>query len=836
MNDSNPELNLAQEFVDHTSTNIFLTGKAGTGKTTFLHNLKRNTHKRMIVTAPTGVAAINANGVTLHSFFQMPFGPFVPGCEAYERQNQHKMNREKVQIIRNLDLLVIDEISMVRADLLDGIDSILRHYRRNDSPFGGVQLLMIGDLHQLSPVVKEDEGNILKQFYNSFFFFGSHVLQKTEWLPIELKHIYRQSDQHFIDLLNRVRNNRLDSATLEKLNSRYIINFVPDDNDGYITLSTHNRSVDAINGTKLKAIPLKSYRFDAEIEGDFPEYSYPTAAQLELKNGSQVMFVRNDSSREKLFYNGKIGKITYISNQNIRVKCPGDDKEISVERSTWENIKYVIDPETKEITEDKIGQFVQFPLKLAWAITIHKSQGLTFEKAIIDAKAAFAHGQVYVALSRCKTFEGMVLSSPLSAHVVKIDNTVAQFVDHACENPPSQDKLEIAKISYQQRLLLECFDFNQLRYCTNHLTKVLLSNAKVINISSPDDIRALSKKAWEEIFVVSENFKRQLNKLFSNNSLPETDSAILERITKASNYFQEKITATLKDGLCILKIDTDNREIAKNATEALNELNKETSIKFAAVKSCQTNFSPAHYLRAISIAEINYQPSQEQKNKAASIEYNTTEINHPELYQALRIWRAEKAEQANIPHYRILHQKIIIQISVTLPNTLDALAKIKGIGRRTLEQYGQELLAMVVAYKQKHGINEVVLPTPKNEKSKDTKKITLDMFNAGLTISQIANERGLTNSTIEDHLSFFVAVGELDINKILSIEKQRTIEQGIFETDGKSFTEIKKKLGDNYSYGEIKIVVAHHKYLTKNNTHTDLEAKGELQSSFRRLL
>ena len=820
----NPELQLAHDFVQYTNCNIFLTGKAGTGKTTFLHNLKDNTHKRMIVTAPTGVAAINAGGVTLHSFFQMPFGPFVPGSEAYGRNNQHKFGKEKIHIIKSLDLLVIDEISMVRADLLDGVDAVLRRYRRNDLPFGGVQLLMIGDLHQLSPVVKDAEWSIIRQFYDSIYFFGSNALLRTELVPIELKHIYRQSDQHFIDLLNRVCDNKLDPATLQELNTRYLPDFVPGENDGYITLSTHNSSADAINEEKLRALRQKEHSFNAEIEGDFPEYSYPTAARLRLKKDAQVMFVRNDASREKLYFNGKIGKITRISDQNVYVKCPDDDQEIAVERATWENIKYTIDSETKEIIENIIGKFVQFPLKLAWAITIHKSQGLTFERAVIDAKAAFAFGQVYVALSRCKTFEGLVLSSPISSHVVKTDDAVSHFIGQACQNLPSREKLETAKISYQQRLLTDCFDFQRLRSCLSFLARVLLANARIVKVSGVSDIRELEMRTGKEIYAASESFKRELNRLFTNNRLPESDPAILERTTKASAYFQEKIEAVLGNCIRNILIDTDNKEIGKKAKGALDELKKEIAVKLAAVRSCQTGFRPVHYLRAISAAEIDFKPDKERKTQ--TIEYTSSDVGHPELFQALKDWRSEKAAEAKVPHYRILHQSVLIQIAVLLPDNSSALEKVKGIGKRTIEKYGKELLTLVSAYRQKHQIEEVVLPdskaaqdtAPEEEKPPrvDTRKVSLDMFSAGLTIAEVAKERGLVNSTIEGHLAFFVEAGKLDVSKLLSDEKQRAIELKLAEMKDKSLGEIKNALGDDCSYGEIKIVRAHRKYLEDN--------------------
>ena len=369
----------------------------------------------------------------------------MPGGEA--NRSQYRYSKAKLGIIKSLDLLVIDEISMVRADLLDGVDSVLRRYRRSEQPFGGVQLLMIGDLFQLPPVVREQDWQLLQPHYASPYFFSSRALGRTEMVTIELKHIYRQADNRFIDLLNRVRNNRVDPAALQKLNDRCIPDFAPDEKAGYITLSTHNRKADAINDSKLKALSPSSHRFEARIEGDFPEAIYPTAATLRLKPGAQVMFVRNDLSPERRYFNGKIGTITEIDGSEIRVRCPEDVDEILVEPATWENIEYTLNRKTMEIEESIIGTFQQIPLRLAWAITIHKSQGLTFDNAIIDAQAAFAFGQVYVALSRCRTLDGMVLSRPLAASAVKTDPVIVRFSQEALRNPPSREQLETGQDS-----------------------------------------------------------------------------------------------------------------------------------------------------------------------------------------------------------------------------------------------------------------------------------------------------------------------------------------------------------------------------------------------------
>ncbi len=819
MNLDNPELQLADEFVRDTGCNIYLTGKAGTGKTTFLHNLKKDSPKRMAVTAPTGVAAINAGGVTLHSFFQMPFGPFVPGSEATFKQ---RFNREKINLIKSLDLLVIDEISMVRADLLDGIDSVLCRYRRSSLPFGGVQLLLIGDLHQLSPVIKDVDWRILNQYYDSPYFFSSNALRRTELLTIELQHIYRQEDDHFISLLNKVRDNNLDQATLASLNVRHIKGFADSDHEGagYITLCTHNSSADAINSSRLEKLTRNIHRFDAEIEGEFPEHSFPTALTLEVKPQAQVMFVRNDSSPEKRFFNGKIGTITRISDGKIWIQCPDDTDEIMVEPATWENIEYALDPDTMEITENKIGAFIQYPLKLAWAITIHKSQGLTFDRAIIDAQAAFAHGQVYVALSRCRTLEGMVLSTQLSPRAVKTDSAVLRFVQLAGKSRPTVAQLAMAKIRYQQRLLLECFDFQQLQGIFGRLLSIVDRNPVLLRILGAGDLQALRQKTVSEICTVGANFRRELQRLFADNVFPAEDAAVLERIGKASAYFQEKIDTGLGVHMDLLEVETDNKELRKNAKNLCKLLQEEAAVKLAAVRCCATGFSSPTYLRAISAAEIEAAPKTDREKKRGAKTtptYSEADIDHPELFHTLREWRAAKAKEADLPPFHILHQKTLIQIVVNLPDTIDALTGIKGIGKKLTEKYGEELVAMVVDYREKNHIVDVILPSKidvppdgvKTDTGTDTKQLSLDLFEQGLTFAQIATQRDLVLSTIESHLTHFVSRGELAIGRLLSPEKLQAIKEKLQEMPDKKYSEIKVALGDGVSYGEIKMVQAH---------------------------
>lgn len=813
MNRENRELHLANEFVRETGCNIFLTGKAGTGKTTFLHNLKKECNKRMIVTAPTGVAAINAGGVTLHSFFQMPFSPFVPDSE---QNRQHKFNREKINLIKSLDLLVIDEISMVRADLLDGVDSVLRRYRRSNHPFGGVQLLLIGDLHQLSPVVKNEDWRILGPYYDSPYFFSSKALAKTQLISIELQHIYRQADGQFIELLNRVRDNRLDDESLARLNSRCDEKQLKTagDKEGYITLCTHNAAAGSINTAKLDQISQKSRKYEAAIEGEFPEHGFPTPLTLELKIGAQVMFVRNDSSFEKRYFNGKIGKITRISGDNIWVRCPDDSEEIMVEPATWENIEYTLNQETMEVTENKIGAFIQYPLKLAWAITIHKSQGLTFDNAIIDAQAAFTHGQVYVALSRCRTLEGIVLSTPLSKRTIKTDRTVLQFTQDAQKNLPTEERLKAARIKYQQSLLLDCFDFQRLQYLMRRLVTQVNNSGELLRIQGAGNLNDLLAKTESDICRVGTNFGKQLRSLYKEDVLPSEDPLIIERIEKASFYFQKEMEKELMTCIPGLQPETDNKELRKQAKKTITRLHEETEVKFAAVQCCENGFSVSNYLKGISSAEILV---KSKPKKAPAISYTETDIDHPEFFSALKEWRTGKAKSENLAPFQVMHQKTLIQIAVTLPDSISSLKKIKGIGNKLAARYGEELIEMVAGYRKRHGIDEVRLPepqhppTPHKQKAAspvNTKQESFELFQQGMTPVEIAEKRGLVPATIEGHLAHYVARGELGVENLVSQSKKQKIENQLKRSKSKNLQEIKALLGSGYSYGEIKIVLA----------------------------
>ena len=815
---TNPQLDLAFNFVTYTNKNIFLTGKAGTGKTTFLHNLKKSSPKRMVIVAPTGVAAINAGGVTIHSFFQMAFGPFVPeNQDPSNAQFKQKFNRDKINLILSLDLLVIDEISMVRADTLDCIDEILRRYKDRNQPFGGVQLLMIGDLHQLSPVVKEDDWKILRDYYPNLFFFNSNALLKTSPISIELKHIYRQTDNHFIDLLNSVRQNKIDSDILKELNKRYIPNFKPNDDEGYITLTTHNQSAQQINEVKLTEIKEKAYNFTANVVDDFPEYAYPTDFKLELKIGAQVMFVKNDPSRDRLYYNGKIGKITKIDQDTIFVKCPGEFFEIEVHPVDWTNIKYSLNPETKEVEGKIIGSFTQYPLKLAWAITIHKSQGLTFEKAIIDANAAFAHGQVYVALSRCKSFEGMVLKTPISFNSVKTDGVVVDYTKKADENAPGEKQLIDSKIAFQQSLIFNLFDFSDIKTRFFYINKIAEDHNNTLPPALIDNLAQIKALAEKEIYDVADSFKKQLSNLFSLTLLPEDNAELQDRIKKGCQYFFEKTESLIELPAKNLNVETDNKSVRAGINDALGNLQKAAFVKIVAMRLCLNGFKTLEYLQIAANAEIDYAATQKQKTISQPALGGN--IKHPDLYVTLKNWRDSLAEENNTPVYIVLPQKALLDLIHQLPSTRQELEAIKGIGKIKVKQYGNDILTMINEYCDVNNIERsAMIISLKDVKTKiDTKKVSFDLYKAGKTIIEIAEERSLTSNTIEGHLAHYINTGEIVVFDIVSKIKVAKIMAHIIQNPNLSSSERKLALGDEVSYGDLKAVMNHLDFIQAGN-------------------
>ncbi len=698
----NPQMEMAFNFVQYTNRNVFLTGKAGTGKTTFLHNLKKVSPKRMIVVAPTGVAAINAGGVTIHSFFQLPFGPFIPAQndeDNKENRNVQKFTREKINIIRSMDLLVIDEISMVRADVLDAIDDVLRRYKNKYKPFGGVQLLMIGDIQQLAPVIKDDEWAILRQWYNSIYFFSSRALNMTQYIGIELKHIYRQKDSVFINMLNKIRDNSIDEDLLKEINKRYDPEFAKNTPDGYIILTTHNHQAKSINDRKLSQVNSREHCFKAHSQGEFPEYAYPTDKELVLKEGAQVMFVKNDTSREKLFYNGKIGVIEKINKDNILVKCNENDECITVELAEWQNIKYSINNTTEEIQEEIVGSFIQFPLKLAWAITIHKSQGLTFDKAIIDASAAFAHGQVYVALSRCKTLEGLVLGSKLTQRSIISDTTVRKFSGEISESQPGRDEFEKSQYEYQKELLVELFDFNPITRQLTYCLKLYTENAGSLHEGLKNCLEQLITFVNADLLTISDKFKPHLYKMLELEPDAEKNQQLQERILKASKYYVEKINAGALSVLEGIVVESDNKSVKKSIVKALEKVKTDILIKRSCFEQCGHGFIVKDFLDTRAKASIE-KPQKEHKKeqKESAIDFTSKSISHPEVFEELKSWRRRKAEEFDQPAFFVLHQKCLIQIVEQLPSTLEELQKIKGIGKRKVKAFGEEIIEIIGRY------------------------------------------------------------------------------------------------------------------------------------------
>jgi len=806
---SNPQLELAFDYVRNTHKNIFLTGKAGTGKTTFLHQLKTESPKRMVVVAPTGVAAINAGGMTIHSFFQLPFGPFLPG-NSQDASRQRRFSGEKIRLIQSLDLLVIDEISMVRADVLDGIDEVLRRYKDRYKPFGGVQLLMIGDLHQLPPVVKDEEWNLLREHYPTMYFFGSRALQNTEPVAIELKHIYRQSDTTFIDLLNKVRDNQLDETVLATLNSRYIANFQPTAEEPYITLTAHNAAAQQINAEKLAFIQPPLQTFKAVVEGDFPAFAFPADERFECKQDAQVMFVKNDAEREKRYYNGKIGKITGFREGVISVRCPGETEDIAVTPAEWTNVKYTLNEQTKEVGEQLLGTFTQYPLKLAWAITIHKSQGLTFERAIIDAQAAFAHGQVYVALSRCKSFEGIVLRSRIAYSSVKTDQVVKNYSDEADKNAPDAAHLTQSKADYQQMLVLELFDFSRLRRYFSQLNRLFLEHENTLHAEAGQQIKALETLASEQVFALAEKFIPQIRQYFAQVGLPEANAELQARLQKAGVFFAEKLGKDLLPATRTIHILTDNKVVLKATLDALEGLNKEIFVKNACFVAAQNGFTAARYLRTKTDAELDFQKAQSVAAPAAGFAAAPKDVSHPILFVRLKKWRDNVATNHRVELYQVIQTRTLLDLAQFLPLSLAEMKKIKGIGAAKSQQFGADLIAIIQDYCTEHHIPTDRLAGLDGTMGKsargDTKRVSLEMFQAGKTIDEIAQERNFVRSTIEGHLAHFVALGELDIFTLLAQEKVAEIEQFFLEHQEASNTDAKVHFGEKYSYGDLRMV------------------------------
>ncbi|MEH6535886.1 MAG: helix-turn-helix domain-containing protein [Psychroserpens sp.] len=803
----NKDLELAWDFVNNTDRNVFLTGKAGTGKTTFLHKLKFESLKRMVVVAPTGVAAINAKGVTIHSFFQMPFGPILPnenleGSSSFTR----KFSKIKINIIKSLDLLVIDEISMVRADLLDGIDQTLRRFRNRNLAFGGVQLLMIGDLQQLSPVVKENEWQLLKPFYKNAYFFSSLAFQKCHAITVELRHIYRQDNPIFINILNEVRTNTLSQSSANELNKRFQPDFSPHDNEGYIFLTTHNNKAERVNVSELEKLKNSSQVYSANIEGKFPEFSFPNKEQLVLKVGAQVMFIKNDSSVDKRYFNGKIGKVVLLDNDEVVVKCPDDDFNIIVTPEVWENINYNIDVETKAITEHKVGSYTQIPLRLAWSITIHKSQGLTFEKAIIDAQGAFAHGQTYVALSRCKNLEGLVLKSKIDSSQIISDTNVKDFTREAEENQPDESVLQRSKVKFQLNLISELFDFYKFLYPVNRVLDIYYKNRGSIegNIEKP---LISIKDSITNLLKVANGFNAQLKELCDSESDPEKNILLQKRFNKAIDYFNEQTKTNIHDTYKSLGFTTDNKTLEKDITKHLDTFEELLSTKQLYFHGMTEGFSILNFLE-LRTKSVFLAKDKPKKARKIAID-GTTNL---ELFELLRELRNTIAQREDLIHYQIFTQKALYAMCETLPISTSDLKQIHGMGKTRIEKYGAEILEVVRAYCEENDIetsmSSEIFEKPKLKRKKgDTKKESLALFQSGKSIEDIAIDRELNINTIVGHLASFMSSGEVKITDLISEEHYKELKKLIPKYTFENLSDLKHQIDDKYTFAELRLVI-----------------------------
>lgn len=803
---------LAYRFVTETSENIFLTGKAGTGKTTFLKYLKENCSKNIVVAAPTGVAAINAGGVTLHSLFQLPFHPFLPTKQSKEELlAKTRFNKNRQQLLRKIELLVIDEISMVRCDVLDAIDSILKSVRRKyDLPFGGVQLLFIGDLYQLPPVAQRIEWEILHEYYSSPFFFDSYIIKEQMPLLIELDKIYRQKEDSFVRLLNKVRNNQMSNDDFEDLHLRYYPEFRPSLKERYITLTSHNNQADQINYRELHKLMASSNTYEARIEGEFPENNYPAEGSLLLKEGAQVMFLKNDSI-QKRYFNGKIGVIKKLLEDEIIVSCDGS--EINVSRETWENSRYILNRNDGKLEQERLGSFTQFPLRLAWAITIHKSQGLTFEKVMIDAGAAFSSGQVYVALSRCTSLEGIVLLSKIPSSAIYSNDNVIKGQQSLTHKGSLVERFEGARQIFTQQLLEEIFSFDEVSTVLNLLSFQIKEHKEKLNNEGLEWIQKFSNSFFA-CKSTGIKFISKINELMRLEPVIEKNELLQKRITDAAIYFESKFSE-FQQSIQHQPMVTESREVANSINETLNQLMLSVFTTNYFLKYCKSPFSITNFLRY----KLQFsQPRFTLSCYASGKKYANSDIPNPELYDELKTWRDNICEETGMPIYMVANRSSLTEIATYLPLDKKYLYQLSGFGKAKVEKYGDEIINIVEDYCKRNKLSTNMVakaPFTKREKKEksidlktDTKTVSFNLFKEGKSIKEIAKERNLSPGTIEGHLAYFVVRAELDVNALISQDKQNLIKSAIKTYGNLHYKDLREKLPPDISYGEIRMFLA----------------------------
>lgn len=841
---------IANEFIRLTDCSVFITGKAGSGKTTLLRKIQDNTPKQIAVVAPTGVAAINAGGVTIHSFFQLPLSPFIPTPEGCRNLiAKQRINDRRRKVLRNLELLVIDEISMVRADIIDAIDTILRHYRsRRDEPFGGVQVIYIGDLYQLSPVCVDDEWSILREYYPTPYFFSSLAVQQNPPFYIELDKIFRQSNLQFINLLNQVRNNSLSQEDFDLLDKRYHPGFKPKTEDGYITLTTHNASADAINNREIELIDAPTYTFKAVVDGEFPEKSYPAEQVLQLKLGAKVMFIANDSVRPQRYYNGKLGIVSNLTDREIWVTCDGEREPIHVDLNTWDNCVYEMNRTTNTIEEKQLGSFIQYPLRLAWAITIHKSQGLTFDKVVIDAAAAFAAGQVYVALSRCRSLDGIVLTSRISANSLFVNQNIVSYCNSRLSTEELEQHLDIFKSRYSLHLTEQFFNLEELMSLVfdfnNYLTPLLPDFNK-----ETEAFATSLKEKTNELYKVARNFIRQLNSF-----TPGMDDALIaKRIKAASGYYTEKL-GKIKELIESARIATESKTEADDFADRIKLIHETVSALIFYIKGIADDFSVTNCFAV----RRNFRPTALKfRIRNSDIHAVVDELQHPELFKRLVEWRDNFAMAYNMEPKDILSAKVMKELSQKMPLKVSQLSLIKGFTAKKRTLFGKECLRVIAEYcsgiylfedekesgkdtknvdteqltesnsssekketgtetAQKEDYNEekpekikVVKKKTKKEKPEKvpTLDITLGLVREGKTVEEIAAERNLVASTIYGHIIKLLLRGdEIDIIRYTGQENFDVVSEILAQNPEITNTEIYEHFEEKISFEVIRMV------------------------------
>lgn len=808
----NENFDLAYRFVTETSENIFLTGKAGTGKTTFLKYLKEHCAKNIIVAAPTGVAAINARGVTLHSLFQLPFHPFLPiSASKDELLARLRFNKQRLQLLRKIELLVIDEISMVRADTMDAIDAILRAVRRNyNTPFGGVQLLCIGDLFQLPPVAKNDEWILLNEYYVSPFFFDSLAIKEQMPLMIELTKIYRQKEDSFVRLLNKVRNNAMQTEDFEDLHQRYNPAFRPGPDEKYITLTSHNNQADQINFRELNKLLTPSFTYKAKIKGEFPEHMYPAEEELKLKEGAQVMFLKNDVINKK-YFNGKIGIVKRLEEELIIVESDGE--EITVGKETWDNTRYTLNRGDGKLEQEVLGAFEQFALRLAWAITIHKSQGLTFQKVMIDAGAAFSSGQVYVALSRCTSLEGIVLLSKIHAQAIMSNDSVVKGQQTLMHKGSLAERFAGARMIFTQQQLSQIFLFEEIDTAFNVLIYAVKQHVDKFNNEGVDLVLKIHQQFLGDK-QVGEKFMHQVYTMAKEEPVIEKNQLLQKRISDAAKHFDARLSGLL-EAVKKHPLVTEHKEASAPVDEALKELALVVYTAQYYLQYCKQPFTLNAYLKhKLAFA----QPRFNITSYASGKRQNFSGIANAELFDTLKRWRDMVFEETALPLYMIANAETLKALSAFLPLNKKDLAKIKGFGKAKVDKYGDDIIEIISDYCEKYNLETNMQAniaeakkeriTAKDTSAKvDTKSVSLDLYKQGKSITAIAEERKLTPQTIEGHLSHFIESGVLSVNEFLSEEKQQKILNIYNQNKEAGLTQMKEQLPD-ISYGELRMMMA----------------------------